>query len=54
MTGIFTLRKNPCNIHKIRLYGSEHSRSVRFGVDAIAFHASHLWQNVPIAIKDTS
>ena len=54
MTGIFTLRKNPYNIHKIRLYDSENSRSVRFRVDATAFRASHLWQNVPIAIADTS
>ena len=53
-TGIFTLRKNVCNIRNIRLFGSENPRSVRFGVDAIAFRACHLWHKVPIATKDSS
>ena len=44
MTDIFTLRKNPYNIHNIRLFISENLRSVRFGVDAIAFCASQLQQ----------
>ena len=51
---IFTLRKNPYNIRNICLFGSENPRSVRFGVDAIAFPASQLWQKVPIAIKGSS
>ena len=54
MTDIFTLPKNPYNICNIRLFGSENPRSVRFGVDAITFRASQLWQKVPIAIKDSS
>ena len=54
MTGIFTLRKNSYNIRNIRLFGSKNPRSVRFGMDAIAFRASQLWQKVPIAIKDSS
>ena len=32
----------------------KNSESVRFGVDAIAFRDSQLWQEVPIAIKDSS
>ena len=32
----------------------ENPRSVRFGVDAIAYRASQLWQKVAIAIKDSS
>ena len=45
MIDIFTLRKNPYNIYAIpiRLFGSENVRSVRFGVDAIAFRSSQLW-----------
>ena len=54
MTDIFTLRKNLYNILNIRLFGSENTRSVRFGVDAIAFRASQLWQKVPIAIEYSS
>ena len=54
MTDIFTLQKNPYNIRNIRLFGSENPQSVRFGVDAIPFRASQLWQKVPIAIKDSS
>ena len=54
MTDVFILRKNPCKIRNTRLFGSENPRSVRFGVDAIAFRASQLWQKVPIAIKDSS
>ena len=53
MTDIFTFRKNPY-IHNIRLFGSENIRSLRFGVDAIAFRGSQLRQKVPIAIKDSS
>ena len=53
MTDIFTLRKNLYNICNFRLFGSENSRSVRFGLDAIAFRASQLWPKVPIAIKDS-
>ena len=54
MTDIFTLRKNPYIIRNIRLFGSENPQSVRFGVDAIAFRASQLWQKVPTAIKGSS
>ena len=54
MTDIFNLRKNPYNIRYFGLFSSENPRSVRFGVDAIAFRASQLWQKVPIAIKDSS
>ena len=53
MTDILTLRKNP-HILSIHLFGSENPLSVHFGVDAIAFRASHMWQRVPIAIKDSS
>ena len=54
MTDIFTLRKIPYNICSVRLFRSENPRSMHFGVDAIAFRASQLWQKVPIAIKDSS
>ena len=54
MTDIFSLWKNRNSIHDICLFGSENPWSVRFGVDAIAFHASHFWQKVPIAIKYSS
>ena len=46
MTDIFTLWRNPYNIRHIRLFGSENPRSMRFGVDAIAFRGSQLWQKV--------
>ena len=54
MTDISNLRKNPYNIPSIHLFGSKNTQSVRFGVDAMAFFASQLWQKVPIAIKDSS
>ena len=54
MTDICTLQKNPYNIRNIRLFGSESPQSVGFGVDAIPFRASQLWQKVPIAVKDSS
>ena len=53
MIDISTPRKNPYNIHNIRLFGSENPRPVRFGVNAIVFRACQLWQKVPIAIKDS-
>ena len=54
MTDIFHLRKNAYSIRNFRLFDSENPWSVRFGVDAIVFRASQLWQKVPIAIKDSS
>ena len=54
MTDIFILRENPYNIRNIRLFDSENPWSVRFGVDAIVFGASHLWQKVPTTIKNSS
>ena len=54
MPDIFTFRKNPDNIWNIGLFGFENPRSVRFGVDAIAFRSTQLWQKVPISIKDSS
>ena len=51
MTDIFILRENPYNIRNIRLFDSENPWSVRFGVDAIVFGASHLWQKILITIK---
>ena len=54
MTDIFTLRKNLYKIRNLRLFGSENRRSMRFGVDTIAFRASQLWQKVRIAVKYSS
>ena len=54
MTGIFTLWKNLYNIRNICLFGSENTRSVCFGLDAIAYRASQMWQKVAITIKDSS
>ena len=54
MTYIFTLRKNPYNVCNTPFFSSENSWSVRFGVDAIAFCASQLWQKVHIVMKDSS
>ena len=54
MSDIFTLWKNPYNIHNTRLFDSENPQSVRLGVDEVAFRASHLWQKVPIAMKNSS
>ena len=48
MTDIFPYRENPYNVRNIRLFGRENRWLVRFGVDAIAFCASQLWQKVPI------
>ena len=50
----YSFQKSLHNIHHICLFGSENPWSVHFGVDAIAFHASQLWQRVGIAIKDSS
>ena len=54
MNDIFSLWKNRNSIHNICLFGSENPWSLRFGVDAIAFHASQFWQKVPIAMKYSS
>ena len=47
MTDIFTIWKNSYNIRNIGLFCYENLRSVRFGVDAIAFRAIQLWQKGP-------
>ena len=53
MIDIFTLQKNPYNICNVRIIGSKNSRSVHFGIDAIAFRTIQLWQKLPISIKDS-
>ena len=53
MTDVFTHQKHFFNICNIRLRGSENSRSVDFGVDAITFRTGQLWQKVLIAVKDS-
>ena len=51
---IFTLQKSPYNIRNISLFDTENPWSVGFGVDAIAFRASQLWQKASMVIKDSS
>ena len=53
MTDVFTHQKHVFNICNICLRGSENSRSVHYGVDAIIFRTGQLWQKVLIAVKNS-
>ena len=47
---IFTLRENMYNLRNFHIFQTENPRSLRYGLDAIPYSASKLWQQVPIDI----
>ena len=52
MNEIFILRKNSYNLRHFHLFQTENPRSSKFGLDAIAYRASQLWQQLPTEIRE--
>ena len=51
MNDIFKLRENRYNLRNFHIFQTENPRSLIYGLDAIPYHASLLWQQVPIDIR---
>ena len=54
MNDIFKLRKNVYNLRHFRIFQIENPRSLKYGLDAIPYRTSQLWQQVPIDIREAA
>ena len=54
MNGIFKLRENLYNIRNFHVFQTENPRSLKYRRDAIPYHASQLWQQVPTDIREAA
>ena len=54
MNDIFKLRENTYNLRNFHIFQTENPRSLKYGLDAIPYRASQLWQQVPIDIRETA
>ena len=51
---IFKLRENMYNLWNYHIFETENLRSLKYGLDAILYRASQLWQQVPIDIREAA
>ena len=51
---IFKLRKNMYNLRNFHTFQTKNPGSVKYGVDAIPYRASKLWQQVPTDIREAA
>ena len=49
---IFKLRGNTYNLRNFHFFQTENPRSLKYGLYAIPYRASQLWQQVPIDIRE--
>ena len=54
MNGIFKLRENMYHLRNFHIFHTENSCSLKYGLAAIPYHASQLWQQVPIDICEAA
>ena len=54
MNDIFKLRENTYNLRNFHIFQTENPRSLKYGLDAIPYRASQLWQQVPIDIREAA
>ena len=54
MNDIFKLRENTYNLRNFHIFQTENPRSLKYGLDAIPYRASQLWQQVPIDICEAA
>ena len=54
MNDIFKLRENTYNLRNFHIFQTENPRSLKYGLDAIPYRASQLWQQVVIDIRDAA
>ena len=54
MNDIFKLRENTCNLRNFHIFQTENPRSLEYGLDAILYRASQLWQQVPTDTREAA
>ena len=54
MNDIFRLRENTYNLRNFHFFQTENPRSLKYGLDAIPYRASQLWQQVAIDICEAA
>ena len=54
MNDIFKLRENTYNLQNFHIFQTENLRSLKYGLDAIPYRASQLWQQVPTDIREAA
>ena len=54
MNDILKLRENMYNLQNYNILQTENPRSLKHGLDAIPYHASEFWQQVPIDICEAT
>ena len=54
MNDIFKLRENTYNLRNFHIFQAENPRSLKYGLDAIPYCTSQLWQQVPIEIREAA
>ena len=52
MNDIFKLRQNMYNLRNFHIFQTENPCSLKYGLDAIPYRASQLWQHMPIDILE--
>ena len=54
MNDIFKLRENTYNLRNFHIFQTENPRSLKYGLDAISYRASQIWQQVPTDIREAA
>ena len=52
--GIFKVRKNKFNVRNYHVFQRKTPRWLKYGLGAIPYHASQLWQQVPVDIREAA
>ena len=50
----FKLRENTYNLQNFHIFHTENHRSLKYGLDAIPYRASQLWQQMQIDIREAA
>ena len=54
MNDIFKFRENIYNPRNFHIFQTENSHSLKYGLNAIPFRASQLWQQVPFDVREAA
>ena len=54
LNDIFKLTEKMYNLRNFHFFQTENPRSLKYGLDAIPYRASHLWQQMPIDIQEAT
>ena len=54
MNNVFKLRENTYNLRNFHIFQTKNPRSLKYGLNAIPYRASQLWQQVPTDICEAA